>query len=639
MKPYLVRIVNIRRNPLVLVTAAFLNALFPAIPETVAAENPSFEEAYTKHEYRIPMRDGVKLFTLVYTPKESGTNFPILFQRTPYSLKPYTIDSVGKPGGAPESLVREKFIFALQDVRGRFGSGGQFVDMRPYLKAKTSTKDIDESTDAYDTIDWLVKHVRHNNGKVGMRGISYPGFYAAAGMINSHPALKAVSPQAPSVDVYGGDDTLHGGGFWLIHNFGWFYSFGQQLEDPVREEPRSFDFKTPDGYEFFLHAGAVGHLGATQFKGRVLIWDNMISHIQDARWCAERDLTPHLKNVRAAVMTVGGWFDAEDLHGALKTFQATERLNPGIFNCLVMGPWSHGGWHRGDGDVLGPIKFHSKTGEFFREEIETPFFRSLLKFGTNAALPKAYVFETGTDEWRKYASWPPANAVARTLWLQTEGKLSFSSSPDSSSSFDEYASDPNHPVPFTSRIASSMPKDYMVEDQRFAARRPDVLTYQTDPLLDDVTVAGPITASLYVSTTGTDSDWIVKLIDVFTPDAPDSASNQANITMGGYQQLVRGEPLRGKYRNGYDKPQPFKPGEVTKVEWTLPDVCHTFRTGHRIMVQIQSSWFPLLDRNPQTFCDIYHARPEDFQKATQRVYYSKSQESGLRMMIMPPDSK
>jgi putative CocE/NonD family hydrolase len=437
------------------------------------------------------------------------------------------------------------------------------------------------------------------------------------------------------VDLFDGDDILQGGGFWLTHNFGFFHFFGQKLDDPTREEPRAFDFKTPDGYQFFLEASSLVELGAKQFKGKIAFWDDLMANINNPGWRAERDLTRHLKNVHAAVLTVGGWFDAEDLAGTLKTYRATERNNPGIFNSLVVGPWSHGAWHSGDGDGLGAVKFHGKTAEFFRNEIELPFLRRFLKGATNVSLPEAYLFETGTDEWRQESAWPPTNAISKTLYLHTGGKLSFDPPPESDATFDEYVSDPAHPVPFTARITTGMPKEYMVEDQRFAATRPDVLVYQTEPLTEDVTLAGPITVSLHVSTTGTDSDWVVKVIDVYTGDHPDSDSNSPGVKMGHYQQMVRGEPLRGKFRNSYDKPEAFEPGVITKVEWVMPDVCHTFRTGHRIMVQVQSSWFPLLDRNPQTFCDIYQARAEDFKKATQRVYRTTAESSAVRVKLLP----
>lgn len=619
----------------ILLVATLLPRVVGGDPTEPAGED-WFQANYTKREYRIPMRDGVRLFTVTYTPKDATTNFPILLQRTPYNLKPYSVDAGGKPGGIPDSYLKEKFIFALQDVRGRFASEGTFVDVRPIQPVKAAATDTDESTDAWDTIDWLVKNVPRNNGAVGLQGISYLGFFAAAGMIDSHPALKAVSPQAPVADLFDGDDSLHGGGFWLAHNFGFFNFFGQKLEKPTREEPRPFDYETPDGYAFFLQGGSVGALGDRYYKGKIDFWDQMIANIGDAAWCARRNITPHLKNVRAAVLTVGGWFDAEDLSGTLKTYRATERQNPGIFNALVLGPWSHGAWHFQDGEALGDVKFHAKTAEFFRNEIELPFWRRFLKAQTNLVLPEACVFETGVNEWRREDAWPPANAILRTLYFHAGGRLSFEPPAAGDVPFDEYVSDPNHPVPFTARITPGMPGTYMVEDQRFAARRPDVLVYQTDVLTEDVTVAGPITASLFVSTTGTDSDWVVKLIDVYTGDHPDPDPNPAAVRLGHCQQLVRGEPLRGKFRHGLDKPEPFEPGKVAQVEWVMPDVCHTFRTGHRIMVQVQSSWFPLLDRNPQTFCDIYHAQPQDFRKATQRVYRGAAAPSGVKVLLIKP---
>lgn len=599
-----------------------------------ADDHDGFEAHYTKHEFRIPMRDGVKLFTLIYTPKDKKIAYPILLQRTPYDLKPYTVDAGGKPGYLPDSYVNERFIFALQDVRGRFGSEGQFVDERPILAAHASPKDTDESTDAFDTIDWLVRNAPNNNGSVGITGISYLGFYAAAALINSHPALKAASPQAPCVDLYDGDDTLHGGGFWLVHNFGFYQEFGQKLENPTRQSPVEFDFQTPDGYRFFLQSGSLGELTARYFRGHDPFWEDQLNHLSDWRWCEARDLTRHLKNVHAAVLTVGGWFDAEDMHGALKTYRATEANNPGIFNALVMGPWSHGQWHGGEGESLGPVHFHSKTAEYLRNDLEIPFFRRFLKGETNADIPEATVFETGTDEWRRESAWPPADAETRSLFFHAGGRLSFERPGDVARAYDEYVSDPNHPVPFTAQISTSMPREYMVEDQRFAATRPDVLVYQTEPLAEDVTLTGPVTASLRVSTTGGDSDWVVKLIDVYTGDHPDPDPNPAGLHMGHYQQLVRGEPFRGKFREGYDHPKPFEPGRITRIEWVMPDVCHTFRTGHRIMVQVQSSWFPLLDRNPQSFCDIYHFRPADVQKATQRVFHNAENPSALIVKVL-----
>lgn len=605
------------------ILSLLLIVAFAGLPPA-SAEQP-FDQLYTKYEHLIPMRDGVKLFTAVYIPKEAGL-YPILLQRTPYSVKPYTIDARNKPDSLPDSYVREKFIFALQDVRGRYASGGKFVEVRP-IKSQLEPGDTDERTDTYDTIEWLVHHIPGNNGCVGLQGISYPGFFAAAGMIDSHPALKAVSPQAPVADMYGGDDVLHGGGFWLPHNFGFFTFFGQPTRDDLREEPPQFDYRTPDGYEFFLRHGSVGELGRKFLKENPY-WNELMTNIRNAEWCAARDITPRLKNVHASVLTVGGWFDAEDLHGALKTYRATEAQNPGIFNAIVMGPWSHGAWHGEDGEALGPVRFSGKTAEFFREQIELPFWRKFLKGAADIDIPEAWVFETGTDIWRKHSAWPPTNALPKTLWFQERGGLAFNS-PASGSGYDEYISDPAHPVPFTSQITTGMPREYMVEDQRFAARRPDVLVYQTDPLDQDLTIAGPITATLHVSTSGTDSDWVVKIIDVYTGDYP-----EPNVRMGHYQQLVRGEPLRGKFRQGMDRPEPFTPGQITPLEWTMPDVYHTFRRGHRVMIQVQSTWFPLLDLNPQTFCDIFEARPDQFHAAVQRVYHTAQHPSGLRVHVV-----
>jgi len=581
---------------------------------------------YTKYEYKIPMRDGVKLFTAVYAPKDVSHSYPVLLMRTPYSVRPYGVDNYPNPGGHLKAYAKEKFIFAFQDVRGRNGSEGEFVHMRPHKAIKRGPQDIDESTDTYDSIEWMVKNVPNNNGKVGMLGISYPGFYAAAGMIDSHPALKASSPQAPIADWFVGDDFHHNGTFYLAHAFRFFSGFGQQLEEPTRENPKPFDYKTPDGYEFYLNIGPLANIESKFFKGKIQFWSEFMEHGTYDRFWQERDLRPHLKNVRAAVMTVGGWFDAEDLFGPLKIYAEVERNNPGIFNMLVIGPWAHGDWGGGTGDRLGQVRFHSKTAEFYRENIQLPFLKHFLKDDPKLDLPEAYVFETGTHQWRRYDSWPPKNSQEIALYLRGAGKLSSTPPSGAREGFDEYVSDPAKPVPFIPNIAIGMTREHMLDDQRFASSRPDVLVYQTDVLEEDITLAGPITASLQVSTTGTDSDWVVKLIDVYSGDFPNPESNPEGVQMGGYQQLVRGEAMRGKFRNSFERPEPFEPGKITRVEWSLPDIYHTFRRGHRIMVQVQSSWFPLIDRNPQKFVDIYKARADDFQKATQRVYLFSSPE-------------
>jgi putative CocE/NonD family hydrolase len=583
---------------------------------------------YRKHEFRIPMRDGTKLFTAVYVPKDDSQAYPILLTRTPYGVGPYGSGSYPAALGPSEKFAREGYIIACQDVRGRNKSEGEFVDVRPYMPQKRGPKDIDESTDAYDTIEWLLKNVPGNNGRAGMWGISYPGFYAAMGAIDAHPALKAVSPQAPVTDWFLGDDFHHNGAQFLAPCFNFLAFFGRP------GEPR-LDLGTPDGYSFFLDLGPLSNVDAKYFKGKVAFWEEIVKHsAYDDFWKA-RTMLPYLKNIKPAVMTVGGWFDSEDLYGALHVYDSIEKQNPGVFNILVMGPWPHGGWARRDGDVLGNVRFDAKTSFLYRDQIESPFFEYFLKGKGNPRLPEAYVFETGKNQWRRQETWPPKAATARTLYLGAGGRLSFEPPrEDQGKDYDEYVSDPARPVPFTERIDISTPVEYMVDDQRFASRRPDVLVYQTDALESDVTLAGPAAASLRVSTTGTDSDWVVKLIDVYPNDYPDPTPNPAGVRMGGYQQLVRGEPMRGKFRNSFEKPEPFEPDKVTKVEFVLPDVYHSFRRGHRIMIQIQSAWFPLVDRNPQKFVDIYRAVEADFQKATQRVYHTKADPSTIRVSVL-----
>ncbi len=591
-------------------------------------------EHYTKYEYRIPMRDGVRLFTRVYIPKDDSQAWPILLTRTPYALKPYGEDNYDHASGSFETLAKDNFILVTQDVRGRFGSEGEFVHVRPFNPRK-GPRDTDESTDCWDTIDWLVKNVPGNNGKVGLFGISYPGFYTSMGMIDSHPALKAASPQAPIADWFIGDDVHHNGALFLSQNFGFFYWFSQTAEDPLHESLKDFHFPTPDGYDFYLRMGPLTNSDLNYYKGCSPAWIEFLKHSNYDEWWQARNVRPHLKNIHCAVMTVGGWFDAEDLFGALETYRWVERLNPGITNLLVMGPWAHGEWGGGGGETLGPIAFHGKTGEFFRQHVELPFFRHYLKGDTNSIFPEARVFEIGTDRWRNFTAWPPTNVVARTLYFRPEGALSFERPTEAADAFDEYVSDPAKPVPYTSTPSTGYPRAFPVEDQRFVRSRTDVLVYETEPLKEDLTFAGPLKAVLHVSTTGTDADWVVKLIDGYPGDYPNPEPNPAEIKMGGYQQLVRGDVFRGRFRNSFEKPEPFKPGQVTRVEFTMPDILHVFRSGHRVIVQVQSSWFPLVDRNPQTFVNIPTARPEDFRKATHRVYRTGAAASGLIVEILP----
>jgi hypothetical protein len=597
---------------------------------------------YTKYEYRIPMRDGVRLFTAVYVPKDPSQSWPFLINRTPYSVGPYGSDLYPDNLGPSDEFEKAGYIFVYQDVRGRNMSEGTFVEMRPHIDVKRGPKDVDDSSDLSDTLDFLLKHVPGNNGKAGITGISYPGFYTDASMIDSHPALKAASPQAPMTDLFISDDNYHGGALMLSAVFGFFTSF-KPMETP-RMPPKvevPFDFGTKDMYAFFLGMGPLSNADANYLKGSNPLWTEELAHdTYDAFW-KERAIAPHLRNIHCAVLTVGGWFDAEDLAGPLRTYRAVGAQNPGTVNKIVEGPWVHGGWARGDGDHLGDVLFQSKTGEYFREHIQFPFFEYYLK-GKGTDVPAASVFETGTNVWRTYASWPPPAAAPRLLYLRSAGRLSFDA-PSADEGMDAYVSDPAHPVPFVSYTTDTVPQRYMVDDQRFAARRPDVLTYETEPLDEDVTVAGPVTPKLFVATSGTDSDFVVKLIDVYPVDYPnwDPPSkgkrilDAAPVLMGGYEQLLRGEPMRAKFRNGWETPVAMTPGTVEKLDFWMPDINHTFRRGHRIMVQVQSSWFPLVDRNPQTFTDIPTAKPEDFRKATEQVFHSGASPSAIELYVLP----
>jgi len=616
----------------------------PAASPAMAPAPFDIKEHYTKYEYRIAMRDGKRLHTSVYVPKDASKSVPFMMVRTPYSCAPYGVDLYPTRLAPSEDFLKAGYIFVCQDVRGRYESEGVFLEMSPHKPVKKSNADFDESTDMYDTVEWLLKNVPGNNGKVGIWGISYPGFYVSASIIDSHPAIKAASPQAPIADFYMRDDVYHGGGFMLPHNYGFFTGFKPQ-ENPMRPERGApFDYHTSDAYEYFLKLGNLANIAKTFNKKRNPYFDEEIDHdTYDEYWKA-RAIPPHLKNIKAAVLTVGGWFDAEDLQGALSTYRAIENQNPGISNALVMGPWVHGGWLGTVGKSLGSVDFAAKNSEFFQKKILFPFFEQHLRGAADAKLPEAYVFETGTNVWRQYASWPPANVKEKTLFFQDGGKLDWSAPATGQARFDQYVSDPNRPVPFIGYTSLGMPREYMVSDQRFAATRPDVLVYQTEILEDDVTVAGPVSPRLFVSTTGTDADWVVKLIDVYPSELGDEPAaarggpprdvEPPKVTMAGYQQLVRGDPLRARFRNSFEKPEALTPGKVEAIRFDIPDVNHTFRKGHRIMVQVQSSWFPLIDRNPQTFVRIRDAKPEDFKAATQKVFRWREQPSGVALRVL-----
>ena len=616
-----------------LIIALFIALSFAALQIGAQDDEAVVRAAYDKVEQMIAMRDGVRLFTVIYSPKDKSQKYPIMFLRTPYNVGPYGADEFKESLGPSRHFQDEKYIFVYQDVRGKFMSEGEYVNVRPH-NPKKGARDIDESSDTFDTIDWLIKNVPNHNGRVGMWGISYPGFYAAMGIIDAHPALKAASPQAPIADWFMGDDFHHNGALFLPHGFNFLSVFGQPRPQRTTEFPPRFQHGTPDGYQFFLDLGPLANADKKYLKGQVAFWNEMMAHPNYDEYWQARDTRPHLKNIKSAVMTVGGWFDAEDLFGALNTYKTIEQANPGIANTLVMGPWFHGGWSRADGDRLGDIRFASKTSVYYRDNVELPFFNCVLKDKCDKKIPEALVFETGSNQWRMYEQWPPANAQPRAIYLQSDGGLSFNAPATAPSPFDEYISDPQKPVPFINGISINMTREYMVEDQRFASRRPDVLVYQTEPLTEAVTLAGPIKATLYVATSGTDADYVVKLIDVYPNDSPNNEPNPTDVKMGGYQMLVRGEPMRARFRNSFEKPEGMIPNRITKVEFTLPDVNHSFLKGHRIMVQIQSSWFPLVDRNPQKFVNINTAVEADFIKATQRVYHSRQYPTHLTVSVV-----
>jgi putative CocE/NonD family hydrolase len=605
-----------------------------AAVQVKSGESQYIREHYTKYEHRIAMRDGVKLFTTVYVPKDKGAKYPIILMRTPYSVAPYGLDNyMDEPGNQRIRYFQERYIVAYQDVRGCYMSDGEYVNVRPYIPVKKSSRDIDETTDTYDTVDWLVKNVPMNNGRVGISGISYPGFYTSMGIIDAHPAVKAASPQAPVSKWMGGDDFFHNGAFLLSHAFDFYMGFGWPRTELTTEAHPRFDHKTPDGYRFFLDMGPLPNANARYMKNGVPFWNEIMQHgTWDAFW-EERNILPHLRGIKPAVLVVGGWFDTENLYGALRTYQAIKEQNPGARDILVMGPWSHGQWSQNDGQTLGDIDFGSKTADFYTEQVEVPFFNYYLKDQGSLGLPSAMVFETGANRWRSLDSWPPNDAESQNLYLRADGTLSWQAPTGSTPGYREYMSDPGKPVPYTSEIVHWYNPSFMLQDQRFAATRTDVLVYKTDPLKNSATLAGPITASFFVSTSGTDSDWVVKVIDVFPDSALDPKSNPCNVRMGGYQMLVRGDVLRGKFRNSMSMPEPFAPNQVTGIEFELQDVFHTFREGHQIMIQVQSTWFPMIDLNPQKFVDIYHAQATDFQQATQRVYSTPDFPSHIKIRM------
>ena len=603
-----------------LYTLTLLLISFYALGQRPLTDENFVTEHYDKNEYFIPMRDGVELYTLVYTPKDREQTYPFLMMRTCYNAAGYDHFRLRSPS---PFLIQDLYILVYQDVRGRYQSDGLFDNMTPNLPGNdlANTKAIDESSDTYDTIEWLLNHVQPNNGRVGIYGISYPGFYAAAALPDAHPALKAASPQAPIADFF--FDDFHHNGAFLQSYIAAFATFGYQKEERTpsswyREEASRFRQKpVADGYAFHLEQGPLSNYTA-QYHHDNFFWQQIIDHPNyDAFW-QQRSILPHLQDIKPAVMTVGGWFDAEDLYGPLNIYKTLEKNNPLLENTLVMGPWAHGDWSRERGkSTHNHLYFGDSISTFYQREIEFPFFSKHLKDKNPKPSPEAYVYDTGSKNWHQFAQWPPEEAQRMKLGFAKGERLVLHPSLNAQERF-VYLSDPAKPVPYTSQIEglTFTPRRFMTDDQRHASTRPDVLTFSTQILEEDFTLAGEIMAKLHVALSTTDADFIVKLIDVYPQDHPNYPHNPDNIVMGGYQQLVRHEVFRGRFRESFEFPKPFVPGRSEWVEFPLQDVCHTFKKNHKIMIQIHSTWFPYIDRNPQSFVEnIYKAKEEDFTKA------------------------
>lgn len=573
---------------------------------------------YMKKEAMISMRDGVKLFTAIYIPLNTSEKYPILLQRTPYSCAPYGENNYKKRLGPNSFFESENYIYVYQDVRGRYMSEGNFEEMAPAKDIKKSSKETDESSDTYDTIEWLIANISNNNGRAGIYGISYPGFYATASLPNAHPAIKAVSPQAPVTDEFEGDDAYHRGAFFVMDNFGFMNFFDHPRYAPQKKYPQidsalSYD----DAYEFFLKTGPLKNLDSLYFKGKSKIWNEYLLHATNDSYWQQRNIRTHLVNVKPATLVVGGWFDAEDLFGALNTYQAIEKQNKGNDNRLIMGPWTHGGWESKDWSRFAGYTFNANTSVAF-QQMELNFFNHFLKDKGDFKNAEATVFVTGSNQWMSFDEWPPKEAIVQK-WKLSESLQLLLNNTDAQAGSDKYVSDPSNPVPYINKKSGDRINEYMAADQSFASQRNDVLYYESKVLEKDITICGPITAKLFASLSTTDADFIVKVIDVL----PDGTSTQ---------QLVRAEVLRGKFRNNFTTPQPFEPGKPEQVQFILNDVAHTFLRGHKIMIQIQSSWFPLVDLNPQNFVNIPTATEKDFTKTTVTIWHNQQYPSEIQVM-------
>ncbi|HEY6388979.1 MAG TPA: CocE/NonD family hydrolase [Candidatus Acidoferrum sp.] len=605
--------------------------LFALTGRAQAPNSPDYSLLFNKTDVMIAARDGVKLHTEIYTPKNSSEPLPMVIERTPYGIHD---DDKGYSRilGRYAEMIPDDYIFVFQDIRGRYGSEGTFVMQRPVRDPK-DPKAIDEGTDTYDTIDWLVKNVPHNNGRAGLVGISYGGWLTVMGMLEPHPALKAVSEQASPADMFLGDDFHHNGAFRLSYGF----EYSTMME--TGKTNFAFKFDQFDTYEWYLRLGALSNADKNYVHGTLPTWKDFVTHPNyDAFWKQEA-MAYILTKPKVPDLNVAGWWDQEDAYGPMKIYELLEKNDRDHLNYLVAGPWNHGGWARSSGKSLGAIPFGSDTSLYFRQKIEAPWFAYWLKNKGSLPLQEALLFQTGSNKWVQFDSWPPHDAATREIYFREDGKLSFDAPQVATpQSFDSYVSDPAHPVPYRHRpIDMTYPDDHpggwptwLVEDQRFVDNRPDVLTWQTEELTEDMTVTGSVTAKLFASTTGSDSDWIVKLIDVYPEKYPD------DWKLSGYELMIADEVFRGRFRKSFEKPEPITPDAITPFTIDLHTANHVFKKGHRIMVQVQSTWFPIIDRNPQKFVpNIFEARESDYQKATQRIYRSKEYPSGVVLSLAP----
>ncbi|MBP7777238.1 MAG: CocE/NonD family hydrolase [Acidobacteria bacterium] len=618
------RSVRLTRRVLLAVAATALAAAALTARQPATPPNPA--DGFIARDAMVPMRDGVKLFTKVFTPKNQAGPLPFVFRRTPYGID----GAAGSFTRYYRALADEGYIFVFQDIRGKFRSEGEFVMQRP-ARAPGDTTSLDEGTDTFDTIEWLLENVPEHNGKVGMLGVSYDGWTTIMGAIEPHPALKAISPQASPADMWLGDDFHHNGAFRLSYAF----EYATMMESG--KDVKNFEFDRYDTFDWYLSLGPLGAVNRKYLRESIPTWNDYVRHPDYDQFWKRQTLVPHIRSVTVPTLNVAGWWDQEDFYGPLTIYEALEQHDTANLNYLVVGPWNHGGWTR-DGTALGPIPFGSDTAAWFRDEVQAPFFAYFLKDKGSRDFPEALTFEVGANQWRRWSQWPPAKETTTVgLYFGANELLSIGTPPAAGATgSDAFVSDPAHPVPYRQRpiqptyfAGGSKWSTWLVEDQRFVDDRADVLSWESAPLTADLTIAGEVVAKLFASTTGTDADWVVKLIDVYPEQYPE------NWNLAGYQLMVSNEVFRGRYRQGFETPAPIPAGRVQDYTFSLHTQNYTFKAGHRVMVQVQSTWFPIIDRNPQTFTkSIFDAEEKDFVKATHRVYRSDRYPSRVEVAVV-----